>query len=82
MQSNDESQVCAISLVDLTAEEVGDECSDRLIETPSLCESKEGTQVIINPALSQKEQNKVCLLVIIVFRNIFGETRADNSDGV
>ena len=63
MQSNDESQVCAVSLVDLTAEEMEDECSDGLIETPSVCESEEGTQVNINPALSQKEQNQVCSLV-------------------
>ena len=38
VQSNDESQVCAVSLVDLTAEEMGEECSDGLIETPSVCE--------------------------------------------
>ena len=30
-QSNHESQVCAVSLVDLTAEEMEDECSDGLI---------------------------------------------------
>ena len=39
VQSNNESQVCAVSLVDLTAEEMEDECSDGLIETPSVCES-------------------------------------------
>ena len=43
VQSNDESQVCAVSFVDLTAEEMEDECSDGLIETPSVCESGEGT---------------------------------------
>ena len=63
MQSNDESQVCAVSLVDLTAEEMEDECSDGLIETPSVCESGEGTQVNINPALSQEEQHQVRSLV-------------------
>ena len=63
VQSNDESKICAISLVDLTAEEMEDECSDGLIETPSVCESGEGTQVNINPALSQEEQNQVCSLV-------------------
>ena len=63
VQSNDESQVCAVSLVDLTAEEMEDECSDGLIETPSVCESGEGTQVNINPALSQDEQNQVRSLV-------------------
>ena len=57
MQSNDESQVCAVSLVDLTAGEMEDECSDGLIETPSMCESGEGTQVNINPALIQEEKN-------------------------
>ena len=56
MQSNDELQVCAVSLVDLTAEEMEDECSDGLIETPSVCESGEGTQVNINPALSRKNK--------------------------
>ena len=63
VQSNDESQVCAVSLVDLNAEEMEDECSDGLIETPSVCESGEGTQVNINPALSQGEQNQVRSLV-------------------
>ena len=63
MQSNDESQVCAVSLVDLTAEEMEDECSDGLIETPSVCKSGEGTQVNINPALSQEEQHQVRSLV-------------------
>ena len=63
MQSNDESQVCAVSLVDLTAEEMEDECSDGLIETPSVFESGEGTQVNINPALSQEEQYQVRSLV-------------------
>ena len=63
MQSNDESQVCAVSLVDLTAAEMEDECSDGLIETPSVCDSGEGTQVNINPALSQEEQNQVHSLV-------------------
>ena len=63
VQSNDESQVCAVSLVDLTAEEMEDECSDGLIETPSVCESGEGTQVNINPALSQEEQHQVGSLV-------------------
>ena len=63
VQSNDELQVCAVSLVDLTAEEMEDECSDGLIETPSVCESGEGTQVNINPALSQEEQNQVRSLV-------------------
>ena len=63
VQSNDESQICAVSLVDLTAEEMEDECSDGLIQTPSVCESGEGTQVNINPALSQEEQNQVCSLV-------------------
>ena len=80
MQSNDESQVCAVSLVNLAAEEVEDECSDGLIETLSVCESREGTQVNINLALSQEEQNQVRLLVR-VFRNILGEIRKDNSDG-
>ena len=63
VQYNDESQVCAVSLVDLTAEEMEDECSDGLIEKPSACESGEGTQVNINPALSQEEQNQVRSLV-------------------
>ena len=63
VKSNDESQVCAVSLVDLTAEEMEDECSDGLIETPSVCESGEGTQVNIIPALSQEEQNQVRSLV-------------------
>ena len=63
VQSNDESQVCAVSLVDLPAEEMEDESSDGLIETPSVCESGEGTQVNINPALSQEEQNQVRSLV-------------------
>ena len=63
VQSNDKSQVCAVSLVDLTAEEMEDECSDGLIKTPSVCESGEGTQVNINPALSQEEQNQVRSLV-------------------
>ena len=63
VQPNDDSQVCAVSLVDLTAEEKKDECSDELIETPSACESGEGTEVNINPALSQEEQNKVRSLV-------------------
>ena len=63
VQSNDESQVYAVSLVDLTAEEMEDQCSDGLIETPSMCESGEGTQVNINPALSQEEQNQVRSLV-------------------
>ena len=36
---------------------------DGLIETPSVCESGEGTQVNINPALSQEEQNQVRSLV-------------------
>ena len=48
VQSNDESQVCAVLLIDLTAEEMEDECSDGLIETPSL---------------SQEEQNQVRSLV-------------------
>ena len=52
-------RMCAVSLVDLTAEETEDECSDGLIETPSVCESGEGTQVNINPALSQEEQYQV-----------------------
>ena len=63
VQSNDESQVSAVSLVDLTAEEMEDKCSDGLIETPSVCEPGEGTQVNINPALSQEEQHQVRLLV-------------------
>ena len=63
VQSNDESQICAVSIVDLTAEEMEDECSDGLIETPSVCESGEGTQVNINPALSQEEQHHVRSLV-------------------
>ena len=63
VQSNDESQVCAVLLVDLTAEEMDDECSDGLIETHSVCESGEGTQVNINPALSNEEQNQVRSLV-------------------
>ena len=39
-QPNDESQVCAdsLNLVEFTADEVIDECSDGLIEIPSLCE--------------------------------------------
>ena len=40
-----------------------DECIDGLIETTSVCESGEGTQVHINPALGQEEQNQVCSLV-------------------
>ena len=63
VQSNDESQVCAVSLVDLTAEEMEDECIDCLIETPSVCESGEGIQVDIYPAFSQEEQNQVRSLV-------------------
>ena len=63
MQSNDESQVCAVSFVDLTADEMEDECSDGLIETPFVCESGEGTRVNFNPALSQEEQNQVCYIV-------------------
>ena len=59
VQPNDESQVCAVSLVDLTAEEMEDECSDGLIETLSVCESGEGKQVNIHPAMSQEEQNQV-----------------------
>ena len=62
VQSNDESQVCAVSLVDLTAEDMEDECNNGLIETTSVCES-EGTQVNINLALSQEEQNHVRSLV-------------------
>ena len=34
-----------------------------LLETPSVCESGEGTQVNINPALSQEEQNQLRSLV-------------------
>ena len=45
VQSNDESQICAVSLVDLTAEEMEDEFSDVLIETTSVCESGEGTKL-------------------------------------
>ena len=63
VQSNDEKQVWAVSLVDLTAEKIEDECSDCLLETSSVCESGEGTQVNINPALSQEEQNQVRSLV-------------------
>ena len=63
VQSNDESQVFAVSLVDLTAEEMEHECSDGLIETPSACESGEGTQVNIKPALSLEEQNQQRSLV-------------------
>ena len=58
VQSNDELQGCAVWLVDLTAEEIEDKSSHGLIETPSVCESGEGTQVKINPALSQEEQNQ------------------------
>ena len=76
VQIHDESQVCAVSLVDLTAEEMEDECSDGPIETPSVCESGEGTQVNINPALSQEEQNQVRSLV-----QEFSGTGKDNSDG-
>ena len=60
VQYIDESQVCAVSLVDLTAEET---ISDGLIETLSVCESGEETQRNINPALSPEEQNQVHLLV-------------------
>ena len=52
-----------MSLVHLTAEEMEDECSDGLIETASVCESGKGTQVNINPALSQEEKNQVRSLV-------------------
>ena len=51
-----------------------DECSDGLIETPSVCESGEGTQVNINPALSQEEHNQVRSLVQ-EFSGTFSEKR-------
>ena len=42
VQSNDESQVCAVSLVDLTAKEMEDKCSDGLImSSPMLNQEKE-----------------------------------------
>ena len=74
MQSNDKSQVYAVSLVNLTAEEVEDECSDGLIETPSVCESREVTQVNINLALSQEGQNQVRLLVTETFSEKSGRS--------
>ena len=80
VQSNDESQVCAVSLVDLTAEEMEEECSDSLTETTSMCESGEGTQVNINPTLCQEERNQVRSLVQ-EFSGTFSEKPLDNSDG-
>ena len=81
VQSNDESQVCAVSLVDLAAEEMEDEYSVGLIDTPSVCESGEGTQVNINPALSKEEQNQVRSLVQEFSGTLFRKARKDNSDG-
>ena len=42
VKSNDELQVCAVSLVDLTAEEMEDECSNGLIETPPCVNQEKG----------------------------------------
>ena len=58
-----------------------DECSDGLIETPTVYESGEGTQVNINPALSQEEQNQV-RSIVQEFSETFSEKPwKDYSDG-
>ena len=58
-QARDESQVCAVSLIDLTVENMDDESRGGLVETPSGQNEGDVLQVNINPALNPKERKQV-----------------------
>lgn len=78
-QQNDRSQVCAVSLVELPAEEVKDECSDGIFKTTTHYEA-EGNQVNINPALSRHQQNQIRLLAQEFSKTFSEKPGGDNSD--